>query len=108
VQQPEWSNAISGCAQTSHVADTITMQSGVSVASVHGVPVTFGVYGHSAHGYALAWSATGLPAGLAINAGTGVITGTPTTVGTWTVHVTARDTLYSYDTATTTFRWAVS
>jgi hypothetical protein len=108
VQQPEWSNAISGCAQSSHVADTITMQGGVSVASVHGHPVTLGVYGHSAHGFALTWSATGLPAGLSIHTATGVIQGTPTTVGTYTVHVTARDSAYSYNSSTVTFTWKVS
>nr|WP_117215467.1 M14 family zinc carboxypeptidase [Allorhizocola rhizosphaerae] len=35
------------------------------------------------------WSATGLPAGLSINASTGQITGTPTTAGTSSVTVTA-------------------
>lgn len=37
------------------------------------------------------WSATGLPAGLSIAAGTGVISGTPTTVGTSSVTVTVTD-----------------
>jgi hypothetical protein len=106
VQQPEWSNAISGCAQTSHVADTITMQRGVSLASVHGQAVTFGVYAHSAHGYAVSYSATGLPAGLSINAA-GLITGVPTTVGTYTAHIAAHDTAYSYDTASTVFTWTI-
>jgi hypothetical protein len=37
------------------------------------------------------WSAAGLPAGLTINAGTGVISGTPTAAGTSTVTVIIKD-----------------
>jgi len=37
------------------------------------------------------WSASGLPGGLTINAGTGAITGTPTGSGTSTVNVTVKD-----------------
>jgi hypothetical protein len=39
----------------------------------------------------LTWSATGLPAGLTINASTGAISGTPTTAGSFTPAVTVRD-----------------
>jgi hypothetical protein len=39
------------------------------------------------------WSATGLPPGMSINGGTGVITGEPTTSGIYSVQVTARDAL---------------
>jgi len=39
------------------------------------------------------WSATGLPAGLSINTTSGLITGTPTTAGTYNVSVTAKDSL---------------
>lgn len=43
-------------------------------------------------GQSLTYSATGLPAGLSINSSTGLISGTPTAVGTSSVTVTARDT----------------
>ncbi|WIM95225.1 putative Ig domain-containing protein [Actinoplanes oblitus] len=52
------------------------------------------------------WAATGLPAGLSINGGTGVITGTPTTAGSAAVTVTVTDA--SGRTGTTTFTWAVA
>ncbi len=38
-----------------------------------------------------AWSATGLPAGLSIDPAGGVISGTPTAAGTFSVAVTVKD-----------------
>lgn len=49
------------------------------------------------------WSATGLPAGLSINAATGAITGTPTTTGSFTATLRATDVNGLFDEETLTF-----
>ncbi|MBV2153717.1 M4 family metallopeptidase [Kitasatospora sp. SUK 42] len=54
----------------------------------------------------LTYSATGLPAGLVINANTGAITGTATTAGTSNVTVTVKDS--AGKTGSTSFTWAVN
>jgi hypothetical protein len=60
----------------------------------------------SASGQTLSYSASGLPAGLSINSGTGLITGTPTAAGTSSVTVTARDGTGA--TGSASFTWTVS
>jgi hypothetical protein len=52
------------------------------------------------------WTASGLPAGVSINATTGVITGAPTAVGNSSVTATARDSAGA--TGSTSFAWAVT
>ncbi|MBR0249260.1 MAG: putative Ig domain-containing protein, partial [Synergistaceae bacterium] len=67
---------------------TITpSDSAVTVRVGSAVSVSFTVAGTSE---TLAWSATGLPAGVSINPSTGVISGTPTTAGSYTATVTAK------------------
>src|SRR5580692_269476 len=57
----------------------------------------------SASGQTLTYTAAGLPAGLSINSSTGLISGTPTTVGSSSVTLTATDTTGAAGTAT--FTW---
>src|SRR6516162_1110859 len=58
----------------------------------------------SVAGQVLTYTATGLPAGLSINSSTGLITGTPTTIGTSNVTVTARAGV----TGSAAFTWTIS
>jgi hypothetical protein len=59
----------------------------------------------SAPGQTLTYSASGLPAGLSINPATGVVSGRPTTAGTSSATVTARDPTGAA--GSTTFSWTV-
>jgi hypothetical protein len=52
------------------------------------------------------WSATGLPAGLSIDAATGLVTGTPTTPGPYSVTLTATDSSGAMGAAS--FNWAIT
>jgi Zn-dependent metalloprotease len=60
----------------------------------------------SASGQTLTYSATGLPTGLSINASTGLISGTPSAAGSYSVTVTVKDTTNA--TGTASFSWTIN
>ncbi len=60
----------------------------------------------SQSGQTFTWSASRLPVGLSINSSSGLISGTPTASGTWSVTVTAKDTTGASGSAS--FSWTIS
>ena len=69
-----------------------------------GQAVTLQLSGSDPEGSALTYSATGLPAGLAVNAATGLISGTPPTAGTYSVTATVSDGVL---TSSRSFMWTI-
>jgi hypothetical protein len=87
--------------------DTVTVTNPGSQASTAGQAASLQIKAtDSASGQSLAYSATGLPPGLSIGSASGLISGTPTTAGTYSVTVTADDTTGASGSAS--FSWTVS
>ncbi|GHF13008.1 M4 family metallopeptidase [Streptomyces morookaense] len=88
------------------------LSSGVSVTSpgdqtsIVNTPVSLQIKATSPTTGSLSYAATGLPAGLSINASTGLITGTPTATGSSAVTVTVKDA--AGKTGTVSFTWTVN
>ncbi|HEX4255060.1 MAG TPA: putative Ig domain-containing protein, partial [Streptosporangiaceae bacterium] len=86
--------------------NTVTVTNPGSQSTTVGTAVSLQVSASdSASGQTLTYSATGLPAGLSISS-SGLISGTPTTAGSYNVTVTATDTTGAKGTAS--FTWAVN
>jgi hypothetical protein len=73
--------------------------------SARNQPASLTLIGNDPEGAALRYSASGLPPGLAVNATSGVISGTPNTSGQFTVSATVSD---GSLTATRSFTWTIT
>jgi subtilase family serine protease len=92
---------------TSTTGNTVTVTNPGNQTSTVGTAASLQIQAtDSASGQTLTYSATGLPAGLSINSSTGLISGTPTTAGTSSVTVTAKDTTGASGSAS--FTWTIN
>jgi endoglucanase len=92
---------------TAATGNTVTVTNPGTQATTVGTAVSLAIKAtDSGSSQTLTYSATGLPAGLAISSSTGAITGTPTTVGTSSVVVTAKDGTGASGSAT--FSWTIT
>ena len=106
-------NAVSVPAQTGDPTctggggtNTVTVNNPGSKTGTVGTAASLQMTGtDSQSGQTLTWSATGLPAGLSISTSTGLISGTPTTAGTYTPTVKATDTTGA--SGSTSFTWTI-
>ncbi|MFI9243515.1 M4 family metallopeptidase [Streptomyces sp. NPDC053086] len=102
-------NAFAGIAVGGHInppSSGVTVTNPGSQSATVGTAVNLQIQASSTNGGALTYSASGLPSGLSINGTTGLISGTPTTAGTYNTTVTVTDSTGA--TGTATFSWTVS
>jgi serine protease len=110
-EQASWSNDTNECdlshAIVSHgsTGDTVSVTSIPTQSWTVGTAVSLQVSASSSAGKTLSYSATGLPAGVSINASTGLISGTPTAAASGSTTVTASDSTPASGTAS--FSWSV-
>lgn len=87
-------------------ASTVTLANPGAQVSVAGDPVQLQLSASSSGGDPLTFTSSGLPSGLTLGSGSGLISGAPSTAGSWTASVTARDATGS--SSTISFTWSVS
>lgn len=81
-----------------------TLQSPVSQSTTVGTPVSVRLIGNDPEGATLTYGASNLPPGLQVDKTTGIISGTPTTVGSYAVTATVSDGVLA---DAKTFTWTI-
>jgi serine protease len=111
-EQASWSNDTNNCAITHAIVggggtgNTVTVTNPGSKTGTVGTATSLQIQASDSGGLALTYSATGLPTGLSINASSGLISGTPSAAGTFSVTVTAKDSTNA--SGSTSFTWTIS
>ncbi|MGW8764133.1 M4 family metallopeptidase [Streptomyces sp. NPDC055815] len=103
---PTYKNAANAWAAVNvgpRITQGVTLTHPGNQVSATGTAVSLQVQAGSSNAGAMTYTATGLPAGLSLNASTGKITGAPTTAGTTTVTLTVTDSTGAYDVVS--FSW---
>lgn len=103
---PNGTAAFGGSSGGGGGTNTVTVTNPGSQTGTVGTAKSLQIQASDSGGAALTYSATGLPPGETINASSGLISGTPTTAGTYSTTVTAKDTTNASGSAT--FTWTVS
>lgn len=114
-QQSSWSNDTNEC-DLSHAivggggggggGNTVTVTNPGARSGTVGTASSLQLSASDSGGAALTYSASGLPTGLSINSSSGLISGIPTSAGTFSVTATARDA--SGASGSTSFIWTIA
>lgn len=90
---------------TYNTPDHVTVTSPGNQSTTVGAAVNLHIHAESSKGAALSYAATGLPHGLSISSTSGLVSGTPTASGTYSVKIAATDTTGTSGSAS--FTWTV-
>jgi len=104
--QPKPSYTATQAALGGSGGSTVTLTNPGTQAGTVGTAVSLQIHAtDSASGQTLSYAASGLPAGLSVNAASGAISGTPTAANTYMVTITVSDTTGA--SASATFTWTI-